>query len=47
MCRSSAIVVPNRLAALVTTALCLMAAQLFAASCTSEPAPYAAQVTGR
>lgn len=44
MARSIALAVSNRLQPAVAALLCLMAAQLVAASCTPEPAPYAARV---
>ena len=38
---STAIFVSNRLQPIAAALICLMAAQLMAASCTPEPAPYA------
>jgi hypothetical protein len=40
---SAAIFVSNRLQPVAAALLCLMAAQLITASCTPEPAPYAAR----
>lgn len=45
MARSIAFAVSNRLQPIAAAALCLMAAQLAAASCTPEPAPYASRVS--
>ncbi|WP_374514329.1 hypothetical protein [Brevundimonas sp.] len=39
-----ALTVSNRLQPIAAAFLCLMAAQLVVASCTPEPAPYAARV---
>ena len=44
MVRVIAFSVSNRLQPIVAAVLCLMAAQLIVASCTPEPAPYAARV---
>lgn len=44
MARSIAYAVSNRLPLVATAFLCLAAVQLIAASCTPEPAPYAARV---
>lgn len=44
MAVSIALNVPNRLLPITAVFLCLMAAQLVVASCTPEPAPYAARV---
>lgn len=44
MARSIALAVSNRLQPIAAAVLCLMAAQLILASCTPEPAPYAARV---
>ncbi|MFA4938508.1 hypothetical protein [Brevundimonas sp.] len=44
MARSIAFAVSNRLPLVATAFLCLAAVQLIAASCTPEPAPYAARV---
>lgn len=44
MARSIAFAVSNRLQPIAAAFLCLMAAQLLAASCTPEPAPYASRV---
>jgi hypothetical protein len=44
MARSIAFAVSNRLQPIAAAVLCLMAMQLVAASCTPEPAPYAARV---
>ena len=44
MAVSIALSVSNRLLPIAGAFLCLMAAQLAAASCTPEPAPYAARV---
>ena len=41
MLRSTLFAVSNRLQPVAAALLCLMAAQLMAASCTPEPAPYA------
>jgi hypothetical protein len=41
---SIALAVSNRLQVVAAAFLCLMAAQLAVASCTPEPAPYAARV---
>lgn len=41
MLRSTLFAVSNRLQPVVAAVLCLMAAQLMAASCTPQPAPYA------
>ncbi|WP_425425130.1 hypothetical protein [Brevundimonas viscosa] len=38
-----ALAVSNRLQPIAAASLCLMAAQLVVASCTPEPAPYAAR----
>jgi len=43
MARSIAYAVSNRLPLVATAFLCLVAVQLIAASCTPEPAPYAAR----
>lgn len=43
MAVSIALTVSKRLQILAATALCLMAMQLAVASCTPEPAPYAAR----
>jgi hypothetical protein len=40
-----AFAVSNRLQPIAAAFLCLMAAQLVVASCTPEPAPYAARVS--
>ena len=45
MAVSIALAVSNRLQYIATAFLCLMAAQLVLASCTPEPAPYAARVS--
>lgn len=45
MARSIALAVSNRLPLIAAVFLCLVAVQLIAASCTPEPAPYAARVT--
>ena len=45
MARSIAFAVSNRLPLVATVFLCLAAVQLIAASCTPEPAPYAARAT--
>ena len=45
MARSIAFAVSNRLQPIAAAVLCLMAAQLITASCTSEPAPYATKVS--
>jgi len=45
MAVSIALTVSNRLQAIAAAFLCLMAAQLIVASCTPEPAPYAARVS--
>jgi hypothetical protein len=44
MAVSMALAVSNRLLPIAGAFLCLMAAQLVVASCTPEPAPYAARV---
>lgn len=44
MAVAAALSVSNRLLPVAAAILCLMAAQLMAASCTPEPAPYAARV---
>lgn len=44
MAISIALAVSNRLQTIAVGFLCLMAAQLIVASCTPEPAPYAARV---
>ena len=44
MAVSIALAVSNRLQTIALAFLCLMAAQLVVASCTPEPAPYAARV---
>ena len=44
MARSIANAVSNRLPFAAAAILCLAAVQLIAASCTPEPAPYAARV---
>jgi len=44
MARSIAFAVSNRLPLVAAAILCLAAVQLIAASCTPEPAPYAARV---
>lgn len=44
MARSIANAVSNRLPFVAAAILCLVAVQLIAASCTPEPAPYAARV---
>lgn len=44
MAVSIALAVSNRLQPIAAALLCLMAAQLLVASCTPEPAPYAARV---
>ncbi len=44
MAVSIALTVSNRLQTIAAAFLCLMAAQLIVASCTPEPAPYAARV---
>ncbi|WAC58449.1 hypothetical protein OU998_09380 [Brevundimonas sp. SL130] len=44
MARSITFAVSNRLQPVVAAVICLMAAQLVAASCTPEPAPYASRV---
>jgi hypothetical protein len=44
MARSIAFAVSNPHQPVVVALLCLMATQLIAASCTPEPAPYAARV---
>lgn len=44
MARSNALAVSNRLPLIATAFLCLALTQLAAASCTPEPAPYAARV---
>jgi hypothetical protein len=43
MAVSIALAVSNRLQPIAAAFLCLMAAQLIVASCTPEPAPYAAR----
>lgn len=45
MAVSIALAVSNRLQPIAAAFLCLMAAQLVVASCTPEPAPYAARVS--
>lgn len=44
MARQIALSVPNRLQAAFVALVCLVAAQMIVASCTPEPAPYAARV---
>lgn len=44
MAVSITLAVSKRLQAIAVAFLCLMAAQLAAASCTPDPAPYAARV---
>jgi len=44
MAVSIALAVSNRLQTIAAAFLCLMAVQLVVASCTPEPAPYAARV---
>lgn len=44
MAVSIALAVSNRLQLIAAAFLCLMATQLVVASCTPEPAPYAARV---
>lgn len=44
MAVTMALAVSNRLLPIAGAFLCLMAAQLAVASCTPEPAPYAARV---
>jgi hypothetical protein len=44
MAVSIALAVSNRLQPMAAALLCLMAMQLAVASCTPEPAPYAARV---
>ena len=44
MAVSIALAVSNRLQTIALAFLCLLAAQLVVASCTPEPAPYAARV---
>lgn len=44
MAVSIALAVSNRLQTIAAAFLCIMAAQLLVASCTPEPAPYAARV---
>ena len=44
MAVSIALAVSNRLQPIAAAFLCLMAAQLFAASCTPDPAPYAVRI---
>lgn len=44
MAVSIALAVSNRLQPIAAAFLCIMAAQLAVASCTPEPAPYAARV---
>jgi hypothetical protein len=44
MAVSIALFVSNRLQRVAVSILCLMAAQLAVASCTPEPAPFAARV---
>jgi hypothetical protein len=44
MAISIALAVSNRLQPIAAAFLCLMAAQLLAASCTPDPAPYAVRV---
>lgn len=44
MAGSIALTVSKRLQPIAAAFLCLMAAQLVVASCTPEPAPYAARV---
>jgi hypothetical protein len=43
--KTIALNVSNRLQPIAAAILCLMAAQLITASCTPEPAPYAARVS--
>ncbi|QTC91692.1 hypothetical protein [Brevundimonas goettingensis] len=43
MAKAIALNVSNRLQPVAAAILCLMAAQLITASCTPEPAPYAAR----
>ncbi len=43
MAKTLAFNVSNRLQPIAAAILCLMAAQLITASCTPEPAPYAAR----
>ena len=45
MAVSIALTVSKRLQPIAAAFLCLMAAQLVVASCTPEPAPYAARVS--
>jgi len=45
MAKTFAFAVSNRLQPIAAAVLCLMAAQLVAASCTPEPAPYASRVS--
>lgn len=45
MAVSVALAVSNRLQPIAAAFLCLMAMQLVVASCTPEPAPYAASVS--
>lgn len=45
MAISVALAVSNRLQPIAAAFLCLMAMQLVVASCTPEPAPYAARAT--
>ena len=44
MAVAAALTVSNRLLTVAVALLCIMAAQLATASCTPEPAPYAARV---
>lgn len=44
MAVAAALSVSNRLLTVAAAFLCIMAAQLAAASCTPEPGPYAARV---
>lgn len=45
MAKTIALSVSNRLQPIAAAILCLMAAQLITASCTPEPAPYAARAS--
>lgn len=45
MAVAAALNVSNRLLTVAAALLCIMAAQLATASCTPEPAPYAARTT--
>jgi hypothetical protein len=45
MAVSVALAVSNRLQPIAVAVLCLMTVQLVVASCTPEPAPYAARVS--